>query len=89
VHHVIYVHTHKIVALIGCIDIRGSLRFSSKVCKMTSLDQIEIPFNMHIFRGNQFFMYESKMLIEYSLKDLIKVYHQPPKRGRLKVHLSP
>jgi hypothetical protein len=29
------------------------------------------------------------MLIEYSLKALIKVCHQSPKRGRLKVHLGP
>jgi hypothetical protein len=34
-------------------------------------------------------MYGSKMLIEYSLKALIKVCHQSPKRGRLKVHLDP
>jgi hypothetical protein len=32
-------------------------------------------------------MYLSKMLIEYSLKALIKVCHQSPKRERLKVHL--
>jgi hypothetical protein len=30
-------------------------------------------------------MYGSKMLIEYSLKVLIKVCHQSSKRGRLKV----
>jgi hypothetical protein len=30
-----------------------------------------------------------KMLIEYSLKDLIKVCHQSPKREKLKVHLDP
>jgi hypothetical protein len=29
------------------------------------------------------------MLIEYSLKALIKVCHQSLKRGRLKVHLGP
>jgi hypothetical protein len=28
------------------------------------------------------------MLIEYYLKALIKVCHQSPKRGRLKVHLG-
>jgi hypothetical protein len=36
---------------------------------------------MHIFRVSQLYMYGSKMLIEYSLKALIKVYHQSSKRG--------
>jgi hypothetical protein len=34
-------------------------------------------------------MYGLKMLIEYSLKGLIKVCHQSLKRERLKVHLGP
>jgi hypothetical protein len=33
-------------------------------------------FARHIFRGGQLYMYGSKMLIEYSLKALIKIYHQ-------------
>jgi hypothetical protein len=34
-------------------------------------------------------MYESKMLIEYFLKALIKVCHQSLKRERLKVYIGP
>jgi hypothetical protein len=32
---------------------------------------------------------EVRKMVEYSLKALINVCHQSPKRGRLKVHLGP
>jgi hypothetical protein len=38
----------------------SSLGFSLKICKMASLGQIWILFNMHIFRGSQLYTYESK-----------------------------
>jgi hypothetical protein len=82
VHHVLHVHTHKIVVLIGCIDIGAALLdFLERCAKWHLLATFEFHSNMHTFRVSQLYMYGSKILIKYSLKALIKIYHQSPKKG--------
>jgi hypothetical protein len=51
-HHVLLVHTHFCCTLQMHTYRGNSLRFPWKMCKMASLDQIWIPFNIHIFRGS-------------------------------------
>jgi hypothetical protein len=62
VHHVllVYTHTHFCCTLQMHTYRGNSLGFPWKMCKMSSLGQIWIPFNMHIFRGSQLYMYGSK-----------------------------
>jgi hypothetical protein len=80
VHHVIYVHTHKFVALIRCIDIGGALLdFLEKCTKWHLYAKFEFHSICTYLGGATLYVW-IKMLIEYSLKALIKVYHQSPKR---------
>jgi hypothetical protein len=84
-----FTHT-KIVALIGCIDIvEALLDFLEKCAKW----HLYVKFEFHsicTYLGEPtLYVWIKKILIEYSLKALINVYHQSPKRGRLKVHLDP
>jgi hypothetical protein len=57
VHHVLHVHTHKIVALVGCIDIGGAL-LDEIYCKKSMQRFVVVPqvlglsWARHIGRGS-------------------------------------